>query len=202
MSKQSELIDRIRRTPRGTPFAVARWAKEYGPSVANKAVAALVASGDVVRMQRGVYVRPRHHPVLGTVVPAPESALKVAAHARGHRIEIGGPEALRRFGLTTQVPLQTTFLTTGKSRSVDLGRRRIRLEHVPAAYLTHAGTPVGAAVSALRELGPDRLTPELLGRVLQRLEPGDQRTLLRHARRLPRRLARSLTAAAGQLGPV
>jgi hypothetical protein len=192
-------MQRIRRTPRGTPFAIARWAKEYGPSVANKAVAALVVSGDVVRLQRGVYVRPRRHPVLGSVLPTPEAALKVAARARGQRLEIGGPEALRRFGLTTQVPLQTTFLTSGKSRSVDLGRRRIRLEHAPAAYLAHAGTPVGAAVSALRAVGPDGITPVVVDGVLARLQPSDQRTLLRHAKRLPRPLRRALTDAARRI---
>jgi len=198
VSKQSELMNRIRRTPRGIPFAIHRWAQVYGPSVANKAVAALAATGDVVRLQRGVYVRPKRHAVLGTVTPAPEVALKVAARSRGQRIEVGGPDALRRFGLTTQVPLQTTFLTSGKSRSVDVGRRRIRLEHAPAAYFAYAGTPVGAALSALREIGPDRLTPAVLARVLTRLQPTDRRTLLRYAKRLPRRMARALSDAARQ----
>jgi hypothetical protein len=201
LSKQSELMNRIRRTPRGIPFAIQRWADVYGPSVANKAVTALVAAGDVTRLQRGVYVRPRRHAVLGTVTPPPEAAIKVAARARGHRIEIGGPDALRRFGLTTQVPLQTTFLTSGKSRTVDLPRRRIRLEHAPRAFLAYAGTPVGAALSALREIGPDHLTPAALQHVLMRLEPTDRHTLLRHARRLPRRMARALDAAARQLEP-
>ena len=200
LSKQSELMHRIRHTPRGVPFAIARWVAAYGPSVANKAVAALVAEGDLVRLQRGVYVRPRHHPALGTVVPAPEAALAVAARARGHRLEVGGAEALRRFGLTTQVPMETTFLTTGRSRTIELGRRRVRLQHAPSAYLTHAGTPVGAALSALRAIGPDHLTPDVLERVLARLEPDERFTLLRTAKRLPRRQARAVGEAARGLG--
>lgn len=194
MSKQQEVINRIRRISRGTPFAIRRWARRYGPSVANKAVRALVASGEVVRMQRGVYVRPGVHPVLGTVTPAPEAAVRVAARARGQRLEIGGPESARRFGLTTQVPMQTTFLTSGRSRIVAVGRRAIRLEHVSDAYLAHAGTPAGAALSALRHVGRDGLTPEVVERVLGRLDAPNRRRLVRSARRLPPTLARALGA--------
>ncbi len=196
MSKQLELVNRIRRISRGTPFAVRRWAERYGPSVANKAVRALVASGEVVRLQRGVYVRPRAHPVLGAVMPAPEAAVRVAARARGQRLEIGGPEAARRFGLTTQVPMQTTFLTSGRSRTVEVGRRLIRLEHVSDAYLAHVGTPAGAALSALRHVGQDALTPEVVERVLGRLDAPNRRRLMRSARRLPPRLARALGTVA------
>lgn len=194
MSKQQEVVHRIRRISHGTPFAIRRWARRYGPSVANKAVRALVASGEVVRMQRGVYVRPRAHPVLGPITPAPEAAVRVAARARGQRLEIGGPEAARRFGLTTQVPMQTTFLTSGRSRTIAVGRRTVRLEHVPNAYLAHAGTPAGAALSALRHVGRDGLTPEVVERVLGRLDARNRRRLMRSARRLPPALSRTLGA--------
>jgi hypothetical protein len=194
VSKQQEVVHRIRRISRGTPFAIRRWARRFGPSVANKAVRALVASGEVVRMQRGVYVRPGVHPVLGAVTPAPEAAVRVAARARGQRLEIGGPEAARRFGLTTQVPMQTTFLTSGRSRIVVVGRRSVRLEHVSDAYLAHAGTPAGAALSALRHVGRDGLTPEVVERVLDRLDAPNRRRLMRSARRLPPTLARALGA--------
>ena len=200
MSKQQELVNRIRRISRGTPFAIRRWARRYGPSVANKAIRALVASGEVVRMQRGVYVRPREHPVLGTVTPAPEAAVRVAARARGQRLEIGGPEAARRFGLTTQVPIQTTFLTSGRSRTVAVGRRLIRLEHVSDAYLEHVGTPAGAAISALRHVSRDGLAPEVVERVLGRLDPPNRRRLMRSARRLPPPLARALQRVGDPLG--
>jgi len=196
VSKQQEVVSRIRHISRGTPFAIRRWAKRFGPSVANKAVAALVAGGEVLRMQRGVYVRPRIHPVLGTVTPAPEAAVLVAARARGQRLEVGGPEAARRFGLTTQVPMQTTFLTSGRSRTVATGRRRIRLEHVSDKYLAHAGTPAGAAIAALRHVGRDGLTREVVERVLMRLDATNRRRLLRSAHRLPSSLARALDPVA------
>ncbi len=145
-------------------------------------------------MQRGVYVRPRAHPVLGNVTPAPEAAVRVAARARGQRLEIGGPEAARRFGLTTQVPMQTTFLTSGRSRIFAVGRRSVRLEHVSDTYLAHAGTPAGAALSALRHVGRDGLTPEVVERVLDRLDAPNRRRLMRSARRLPPTLAHALGA--------
>ena len=129
---------------------------------------------------------------------AVNATVRVAARANGQRLEVGGPEAARRFGLTTQVPMQTTFLTSGRSRIVAAGRRSVRLEHVSDTYLAHAGTPAGAALSALRHVGRDGLTPEVVERVLGRLDARNRRRLMRSARHLPPTLARALRTCASR----
>ena len=199
MSMQRETMSRILRTPRGVPFTLQRWSERVGPSVASKALASLVEEGAVVRLHPGVYVRPRTHPLLGQLTPSPEATVKAAAEKSGQRVEIGGADALRHFGLSTQVPMQKTFLTSGRTRTVPAGRRAIHLKHVDRVYLQHAGTPAGAALSALRELGPSGITLEATEKVLRRLSAVDRRRLKRQTKLLPGWLARPITRAYDRL---
>ncbi len=192
-------MSRILRTPRGIPFTLQRWSKRVGPSVASKALTSLVEEGAVIRLHPGVYVRPKTHPLLGQLTPSPEATVKVAAEKSGQRVEIGGADALRRFGLSTQVPMQKTFLTSGRTRTVPAGQRTVRLEHVDRVYLLHAGTPAGAALSALRELGPSGITPEATEKVLRRLSAVDRTRLKRQTKLLPGWLARPIARAYDRL---
>jgi hypothetical protein len=65
-----------------------------------------------------------------------------------------GAAAANALGLTTQVPARTVYLTSGRSRKLQLGRQEVELKHAPRWQLALAGQPAGEAVRALAWLGP------------------------------------------------
>jgi len=55
--------------------------------------------------------------------------------------------------LTTQVPTREIFITSGVSRTLQLGSRIVELKHGPRWQLTLGKRPAGMAVRALSWLG-------------------------------------------------
>ena len=170
---------RIEEMPTGEPFspAVFLW---FGPRAAiDQALSRLVRRGQIARVTRGLYVRPNESRWVGKVPPAPEAIARALAEAAGAKVAVHGAEAARHFGLTTQVPTQPVFMTTGPSRRFKLGNLECSLKHTSARKLALAGRPAGLALSAMWYLGKGQVTPEVVKRIQSRLEPAEFEALQR-----------------------
>ena len=64
--------------------------------------------------------------------------------------------AANKLGLTTQLPVQPVFLTSGRNCKLKLGRQEIELRHAPPWQLALSGHKAGDAVRALAWLGSER----------------------------------------------
>jgi hypothetical protein len=74
---------------------------------------------------------------------------------RGEIVVLSGAASANAQGLTTQVPTQTVYWTSGRSRRLNLGKLVIQLEHVPSWQLAFAKEPTGEIVRALAWAGPE-----------------------------------------------
>src|SRR5947209_8446933 len=74
----------------------------------------LVTKKKVLRAGRGVFYLPEHHPVVGSMPPAPERLAEALARRSGATLLPVGPDAAHRLGLTPQVPGRPVFYTTGR----------------------------------------------------------------------------------------
>lgn len=120
-------------------------------------------------MTRGVYVRPEVSRFVGKVTPEPLQVAKAVAKTTGAVVQVHGAEAARRLELTTQVPTQPVFLTSGPSKRVRVGKMEIRLQHVCQRKLALAGRPAGLALSAMWYLGKKEVTPALVEKIRRKL---------------------------------
>jgi hypothetical protein len=156
----------------------------------------LCRQGVISRLGRGLYAKPRTT-AFGRVLPKPEQIAKAFAATRGEPdIQPHGAEAARQFGLTTQMPAEMTYLTTGSSRLLMLGKLRLRFEHAPKRHLLLAGTLAGKALSALFYLGRFETTAQHIQKI-QALLPLEQWQALQGiAAQLPKWLQRCLQAPA------
>lgn len=72
--------------------------------------------------------------------------------------------------------MNPVFLTSGKSRTVEVGSRKVVLRHASPRELVLAGTKAGAALQALKYIGP-RHAPAALPQVLAQLSPEEAEAL-------------------------
>ncbi|MFG8445223.1 DUF6088 family protein [Pseudomonas aeruginosa] len=159
MSVAGVIARRIKHMRKGSPFSRTLFADVGSRGAVDKALARLVRSGQLVRVFRGVYMRPKFSLHLGmNLRPSPIRVMEVIAKLNGETIEIHGAEAIRRFGLSTQMQVVPTFYTSGASRELRFGKAVVRLVHVSPDRLQHAGTRVGLALSALHYLGRNGLS--------------------------------------------
>lgn len=124
----------------------------------------LVKTGELGRLARGVFTKPRRTK-LGMVLPSAREAVEALARATGEIITIQGAEAARQLQLTTQVPLRAIFYTSGNSRTLKIANRTVELKHVNPSRLIAAGTVPGLIISALQYLGRENVTTSIIKKI-------------------------------------
>jgi hypothetical protein len=160
----------------------------------DQALSRLAQRGQLIRAGRGVYVRPIASR-FGHRAPTIEQAIEALAAQRGEVIVSNGAAAANALGLTTQVPVRSVYLTSGRSRRMTLGKQVVELRHAPRWQLAMANRQAGQAVRALAWLGPDKVDAALAA-LKRRMPPGAFHELVAAAPQLPTWLARSVAKAA------
>ena len=172
MSTTEAIRTRIQRLPKGKPFTSSRFLKLGSRSAVDKALSRLVGEGEIERLARGVFVRPKKSRFIGTVVPEVLEVIKVIARNHGETIQVHGAEAARRFKLSTQMPASPVFYTNGPSRSLRVGNIVVKLMHTTShRRLQFAGKKTGLALSALWYLGKENVTRNTVCHIKAGLSP-------------------------------
>ncbi len=179
----------IETQPLGEPFTPAALLCLGTRKAVDLELARLTKAGVLVRPARGIYVRPKQSKYVGAVPPDP---IKIAMARAGGPVEVHGAEAVRRFGLSTQMPVQPVYYTTGPSRRIQYGNIPIRLKHISPRKLVAPGTNVGLAVSALWYLGKNEVTPQTFAAIRQRLSPDEYAQLRAAIPKMPAWMAEQL----------
>ena len=182
----AELIrQRIKAMPVGEPFSPVVFLAYGTRASVDQTLSRLVKAGNVERVTRGVFVRPEASRFVGKVMPEPLKVAQIVAKATGAIVQVHGAEAARRLRLTTQVPTQAVFMTSGPSKSIRVGKMRIRLQHVCQRKLVLAGRPAGLALAAMWYLGRTEVTPALVDKIRRRLGPTEFEVLRSAAPAMP-----------------
>lgn len=160
----------------------------------DQALSRLAERGQLIRAGRGMYLRPIASR-FGARAPSVEQAVEALATQRGEVIVSNGAAAANALGLTTQVPVRSVYLTSGRSRTMSLGKQVVELRHAPRWQLALANRPAGEAVRALAWLGPE-VAEAALKTLKRKMPPGAFGELVAAAPQLPTWLARSVGKAA------
>jgi hypothetical protein len=180
--------------PEGTPLAAKELLHLGSRAAVDQALSRLARLGSLMRAGRGLYIRPIESR-FGTRAPVASKVVEAIATQRGERVAPHGAAAANELGLTTQVPVREVYLTSGRSRHLQLGAQVIELRHVPAWQLVLLGRPAGAAIRALAWLGPKRASEAL--RTLQRkLPPTELQAVVAARAGLPTWMAQEVSALA------
>lgn len=140
--------------PEGTPVAAKSLLHMGNRAAVDQALSRLAKQGRLLRAGHGLYV----HPIrsrFGVRPPAVEKLLEGIAKQRDEVIVSSGAAAANRLGLTTQVPVRSVYLTSGRSRIVSLGQQFIELKHAPGWLLVAPGRVAGQVVRALAWIGEE-----------------------------------------------
>lgn len=180
--------------PDGAPLAAKSLLYLGNRAGVDQALSRLAERGQLIRAGRGVYLRPVVSR-FGTRSPSVEQAVEALASQRGEVIVSNGAAAANALGLTTQVPVRSIYLTSGRTRTMTLGKQRVELRHAPRWQLALADRPAGQAVRALAWLGPEQ-AETALETLKRKLPPTAFGELVAAAPQFPTWLAQSVGKAA------
>jgi len=180
-SMESKLMSRIRGWGRGHVFTPRDFLDLGNRGSVDVALTRLESSGTIRRLSRGVYDFPIAHPVMGTLAPTVEAVAKALVGRDSVRLQPSGAYAANLLGLNQQVPSQVVFLTDGPARSVRFGNRTIVLRRTTPRNMESAGRTGGLVIQALRHIGKDRVTPEMVEHLRTVISADDRRRLKKDA---------------------
>lgn len=116
----------------------------------DKALQRLAVSGELRRIDRGLYDRPRMSSLTGRlVVPDYRAVIQAVARRDKARILIDGMTAANDLGLTTAVPARIEVLVDARLKPIQLGKQEIRFKAAAPSRLYWAGRPAMRVVQAL-----------------------------------------------------
>ena len=146
----------IRKLPKGKPFTSERFLKHGSRSTVDRTLSRLAGQGEVQRLARGVFVRPRTSRFVGAVLPDVLEVVEAIARNNGETVQVHGAEAARRFKLSTQVPTAPVFHTSASSRTIRIANIAVRMVHTsrPSGPAPPCATPGSRTAGSRPPRGP------------------------------------------------
>jgi hypothetical protein len=195
-SVTKQVLSYVESQAEGTPVTTKGLLHLSNRAAIDQTLSRLARSGEMLRVGRGVYVRPIKSR-FGVRPPIPEKVVEQLAKARGEIIVRSGAAAANALGLTTQVPIRTVYLTSGRSRQLSFGKQVVELRHAKPWQLVKPNERAGEAARALEWLGPTQ-ADRALTTLQKRLRPSEMGELQAMRPLLPGWLAQKISGTVPQ----
>ena len=101
------------------------------------------------------------------IFPPVGDIIKAIAKRDKAKILPTGNTAMNLLGLSTQVPMNSEYITSGSAREIKLGNRTIRLRRSVPKNFAYKGELMPVLVQALKAIGKEDLTDEHVGIIRQ-----------------------------------
>ena len=184
-SVDNKTINRIYGHGRGWVFTPAHFSDLGSRNAVASALKRHCQSGPIRQLARGLYDYPRTDPKLGILTPSPDAVAKALASRDAVRLQPSGAYAANLLGLSTQIPMKIVFLTDGRPRTVQIGKKQIILKQTTPRNMATAGKISGLVIQALRHLGSTHVDDNVIARLDRRLDADARKQLLKDVRFAP-----------------
>lgn len=135
---------------------------EYHSEFVGGTLAELTNEGKLVKLAQGIYAKPRMSR-FGMVLPSVEKVVQAIAVRDNAKVLPSGTTALNALGLSTQVPMNYTYLTTGSERTIKLANQQIILKRGVPKNFCYRTRLIALMVQAFKALRKDNVgTDEML----------------------------------------
>lgn len=142
---------------------------EYHSEFVGGTLAELTQEGMLVKLAQGIYAKPRRSR-FGLVLPSVDKIAQAIAARDNAEVLPSGMTALNVLGLSTQVPMKYSYLTTGSERIIKLKNQEIRLKRGVPKNFCYETKLIALLVQALKTLKQQNVGEEEL-QVIRNLIP-------------------------------
>ncbi|MDO5525514.1 MAG: DUF6088 family protein [Prevotella sp.] len=160
-SIKSDIFKRLKESPPHSVFFLGDFAELGSLETIRKIFLQARLAGLVSHLSHGIYIKPMQSR-FGEVPPPLETVAKEIAQRDYVKIMPTGSTAANILGLSTQIPMTVSYLTTGSSRTINIGNRFIRFKHAAPKNFAYKGTTIPLIVQALRDIGKEHINEETL----------------------------------------
>jgi len=160
-SIKASIFKRLKASPPHSIFFLNDFGDLCPAETARKVLLQACMEGVISRLSHGIYIKPMASR-FGEVPPPLEKIASEIAERDHVKITPTGSTAANLLGLSTQVPMTLSYLTTGSSRTINIGKRKISFRHAAPRNFAYKGTTVPLIVQALKDLGSENINDDTL----------------------------------------
>ena len=158
---------------------------EYHTEFVGSILSELTTEGMLVKIAHGIYAKPRKSR-FGIVLPSVDKVVQAIAIRDNAKVLPAGMTALNALGLSTQVPMNYTYLTTGSERTINLSYRIVVLKRGVPKNFCYETRLISLLVQALKALKKENIGEEELNIIQQLvLKETDKETLAKDVDMMP-----------------
>ena len=145
----SQILDRIAAEP-AKVWTPGDFADTGSRDAVDKAFQRLAKSGELRRIERGLYDKPRLNKLTGKPsAPDYRTVIEAVARRDKARFVVDGMTAANTLGLTNAVPAKIEVLVDARLKPIEMGNQKIVFKHAAPSRLYWAGRPGMYLVQAL-----------------------------------------------------
>ncbi len=171
-STDNKILYRIYGHGRGWAFFAKDFSADFGSINIDKALSTLTKEGKIRRICRGMYDYPKYSDLLGQQLsPDHDQVAQAFARKFNWRTLPSGDAALNLLGLSTQIPGKFIYLSDGPNRKYSILSYKLEFKKTVLKEIGFKHRESGLIVQALKALGKERITAEVIEKIRKQLEP-------------------------------
>lgn len=162
------VVNRIEQMEKGSIFFPSDFMDISSSDAIRQTLSRMVKKGSIKRIAQGIYCIPRENKMLGLeIMPTSDEIAKRVAERDKVKIVPTGDTALNQTGLSTQIPVNTVYMTNGARKQIVLanGNRIIFRESNELRIFEFVSRLMMLVVSAMRTIGESLITDSQVERL-------------------------------------
>ena len=157
---------------RGWAFSANDLLAKFSRQQADNVLSDLLKDDKIRRVCRGIYDYPKYSEFLKQELsPDIDQVARAFARKFNWRIEVLGDIALNMLGLSTQIVAKYVYLSDGPNRSYDILGTTLEFKKSSLKNIGFKYKESSLIVQALKTLGKERVTEEVMETIRKRIEP-------------------------------
>lgn len=114
-------------------------------------------TGVLEKAGHGIYIKPKVSRFGKVPVPLEKIAGEIADRDKCEILPTGATAA-NLIGLSTQVPMHLSYITTGSTRTIKIGERKISFRHASPKNFASKGRVMPLLIQGMREIGEENIS--------------------------------------------
>ena len=177
-----EMRNKINSFPNNFIFISKDFIDNIDYEIVRKNLERLDKKGEIKRISRGYYYKPIFLPIINDYSkPNIDSYAKAIARNMNWKIFPTGNTALNEFGLSTQVPSNYSYISSGRSNNYIIGKSEISFIHrspreTDYSYIT------GSLIQALKTIGQGNIDEQIIDKLSNEMSIEDKKTILNESK--------------------
>lgn len=184
-SFMNEVKQKIMELPPDTIIFVSDYSDMMNDKAISRILSTMEKRGEIVRLGQGIYLKPEMSR-FGVVYPSVHKIAEAIAQRDSAQILPAGETAENLLGLSTQVPMTYSYITSGSAREISAGGKSIVFKRGVPKNFAFENKAMALLFQALKSIGKGNVDDEALATIRTLLNTlPDKESARRDSRLLP-----------------